>query len=160
MKKDVGVEDLPYRHNVCSLVFRGDKFLLIQNLGFEPDWWKFPQGGIEAGESVEEAAKRELEEEIGNRDFRIVGKSVYTNQFDWSEKSLRLAGYRWRGQRQEFLVVEYIGDEDNIKINEKETQAFKWASLEEMLNSIDHDDSNFTNYRNTIEKVLAEFKMA
>ena len=153
------IQNLPYRDNVCCIVFKGKRFLLVQNLGFKDNWWKFPQGGIEKNETAEEAAKRELFEEIGNKNFKIIGKSSYTNQFDWSDESLKLAGYRWRGQIQQFFLVEYTGSEKEIKINEKETQAYKWAGLKEMFVSIDHDDKNFTNYKNTIEKVLLEFKI-
>lgn len=151
------IKNLPYRNNVCCVVFKGKKFLLVQNLGFEDNWWKFPQGGIKKNESAEEAAKRELEEEIGNKNFNIIAKSSYTNQFDWSDKSLKLAGYRWRGQIQQFFLVEYTGNEKEIRINKKETQRYKWVDLEEMFTSIDHDDKDFTNYKETIEKVLSEF---
>ena len=34
--------------------------------------WQLPQGGIEDGESPEEALKREAKEEIGTSDFAII----------------------------------------------------------------------------------------
>jgi 8-oxo-dGTP pyrophosphatase MutT (NUDIX family) len=37
---------LPYRDNVACIVFKGDEFLLVQLHLWEPNWWKFPQGGI------------------------------------------------------------------------------------------------------------------
>ena len=46
------IQNLPYRDNVCCIVFKGKRFLLVQNLGFKDNWWKFPQGGIEKNETV------------------------------------------------------------------------------------------------------------
>jgi len=39
--------------------------------------WEMPTGGIHAGESVEEAAQRELAEEIGYRASRLIPVSTY-----------------------------------------------------------------------------------
>lgn len=51
-----------------------DRILLLH--GFEPSdpgttWWFTPGGGVEAGESREEAARRELAEETGITDVRL-----------------------------------------------------------------------------------------
>lgn len=44
------VANLPYRNNVSCIVFRGDKFLVVQLNDWPENWWKFPQGGIEQDE--------------------------------------------------------------------------------------------------------------
>ncbi len=151
------INELPYRNNICCVTFKGDKFLLIQNKSWPGHWWKFPQGGIDQGETLEEAGNRELQEELSTDKFKIKGKSINTNQYDWNDESVKLAGYRWRGQIQSYLLVEFLGDDNDIKINPEETQQYKWVTLEELWPSIDQDDKNFTNYKNTIEKVLQEF---
>jgi 8-oxo-dGTP pyrophosphatase MutT (NUDIX family) len=38
------------------------------------DRWCFPKGHVEAGESVRQAAQREVEEETGIHDFRLLGE--------------------------------------------------------------------------------------
>ena len=43
--------------------------LLARRTGM--DAWQFPQGGIDRGESAEEAMYRELREEIGLRDYEV-----------------------------------------------------------------------------------------
>lgn len=51
-----------------AVVLRGDQVLLVQR-GKDPDrgLWGFPGGGVEWGETVAEAALRELQEETGVR---------------------------------------------------------------------------------------------
>ena len=154
----LNTDNLPYRNNVCCVVFQGEYFLLLQGKGWSNDWWKFPQGGINSDETLEQAALRELKEETGANDFKIIGVSNNFNIYDWNDESVKLAGYRWRGQNQKYLLIEYFGSKDiNIDINE--TQGYKWVTISDLWYSIDHDDKNFTNYKNTIEKVLKEFNL-
>ena len=52
-----------YRLNAGIVVFnRQGKVLLCRRKGW-PDAWQFPQGGIDTGETAEQAAVRELREE-------------------------------------------------------------------------------------------------
>lgn len=46
-----------------AMVIRGDQFLLVEHELFGRDFFNLPGGGIEAGETPEEAAIRELSEE-------------------------------------------------------------------------------------------------
>src|SRR5207253_2385792 len=60
--------DFPNRA-VCVVVRRGDEFLLIRQYRFIVDEhvWAIPSGGVENGESIVDAATREMEEETGYR---------------------------------------------------------------------------------------------
>lgn len=155
----INVSKLPYRNNISCVIFKEKSFLLVQRVGWPNNWWKFPQGGIDKGESEENAARRELLEELCSEKFKIVAKSTYTNQYDWTDDSVKLASYRWRGQIQKFFLVEFFGTDKDIKINKNEIQQYKWVGLKDILVSIDQDNKNFSNYKNTIEKILREFKM-
>lgn len=157
-KNKTDKDKLPYRDNVSCVVFKNDKFLLVQLKGWPKEYWKFPQGGVHEGEMEEDTAKRELKEELGTDKFKIVGKSIHTNLYNWDNRSIELAGCRWKGQNQRFYLIEFLGEEKDIKINKKEIQNHKWATRDELPVHIDHDVVYFSNYKASIDKVLKEFE--
>ena len=65
-----------------GIVYKDDHFLLVENARMknpEEKWWGFPKGHLEEGESNEEAAIREVEEETGIKSEIIqkIGQSKY-----------------------------------------------------------------------------------
>ena len=50
---------------VAAIIFRdGELFATQRGHGEWKDWWEFPGGKMEAGESSEDALKREIREEL------------------------------------------------------------------------------------------------
>ena len=50
---------------VAAIIRKGDKIFATQRgYGEWKDWWEFPGGKMEAGETPEEALKREIQEEL------------------------------------------------------------------------------------------------
>ena len=156
---DIEYLNLPYRNNVGCIVKRKNYFLLVQLIGWPTNFWKFPQGGIENGESIFDAGMRELKEELGSSDFLIQGLSKVIHQYDWPEDSIIKAGFKWRGQIQQFLLVEYFGKVDGININSSEIQKFRWVRQFNLPYYIDHDHPLFTNYKKSIEDVFIDFNL-
>ena len=50
---------------VAAIIRKGDRIFATQRgYGEWQDWWEFPGGKMEAGETPEEALKREIREEL------------------------------------------------------------------------------------------------
>lgn len=52
-----------YRVSVKALILHESKILLVKE--WDDEWWSFPGGGIEHGESIQDALYREIHEELG-----------------------------------------------------------------------------------------------
>lgn len=74
---------------VAAVMRKGDKVFATQRgYGEFKDWWEFPGGKIEAGESPEEALVREIEEEL---DVIIcVDKLLKTVEWDYPDFHLKM----------------------------------------------------------------------
>lgn len=66
-----------YRPNVAAILQRPDGLVLIGQRSDHPDSWQFPQGGVDHGETPEDAVRREILEEIAvpPEAYRIVARS-------------------------------------------------------------------------------------
>ena len=69
------------RVRVCGILIKNDSILLVKHhsLGEEGVLWAPPGGGVEFGESVEEALKREFLEEVGIE--VAIEKFLFTHEF-------------------------------------------------------------------------------
>jgi putative (di)nucleoside polyphosphate hydrolase len=93
--------------------------------------WQMPQGGIDKGESYENAAFRELKEETGVESARLIlmtpGWLIYDFPPGYKKKN-------WKGQRQKWAAMMFEGDESEIDLEADDVQEFdawRWAELEE-----------------------------
>ncbi|RMG44185.1 MAG: NUDIX domain-containing protein [Candidatus Dadabacteria bacterium] len=129
------MNELPYRPNVCMLIYNPEYRLFLGERYGEAGIWQFPQGGAEAELSLEENVKKEIKEELGLTDdkFRIVKKLNATNRYDW-ENPPEYARGKWRGQDQTFWLVEFSGADSDINVatESPEFMNWRWATLQEV----------------------------
>lgn len=94
--------------------------------------WQMPQGGIDKGEEPREAALRELEEETGTAKAEIIGEMDDWLTYDLPAHLIGIAFHgRYRGQRQKWFALRFLGDDSDINIfsHEPEFAEWKWLSL-------------------------------
>jgi putative (di)nucleoside polyphosphate hydrolase len=92
--------------------------------------WQLPQGGIDEGESPEQAAYRELEEEIGTRNVRLLRELDEWLAYDLPAHLLGVAlRGRYRGQRQKWLAMRFEGQDSEINIHTPEPEFGQWQWL-------------------------------
>lgn len=102
----------------------------------EGDWWQMPQGGIDPGEDVEEAAYRELHEETGIRrdKVEIVAKTEEELFYDLpDELKGKLWGGKYIGQRQSWFLMRFAGEDSDIDLDAHdpaEFQDYRWTDPE------------------------------
>lgn len=138
------VKHLRYRPNVACLLYKntenGRKILIVERED-QPGHWQIPQGGTD-GESLEVAGKREMKEEL-NTD-KIVVKKSFKSLFSYTFPPVSVQGdrnrfsykFEYKGQKQGLLVSEFIGTDDDIKVNYWEHTAFKWVDEENFVSSV------------------------
>ena len=108
------------------------KLLLAGRIGSKG--WQFPQGGMQQGESAEEAMYRELHEEVGllKGDVEVLGS---TN--DWLRYRLPKKYVRHHskplciGQKQRWFMLRLVGADDCVRVDGSETPEFdRWRWVE------------------------------
>jgi len=105
-----------YRRNVAIVLCnRSDQVFWARRV--RHDGWQFPQGGVRAEETSEEALFRELNEEVGLSpgDVQIVGRTREWLRYDLPEDlRRRLGGRAIRGQEQRWYLLRMMCDEQAI----------------------------------------------
>ena len=94
--------------------------------------WQFPQGGIDRGETPEQAMFRELHEEVGLRPehVRIVARTRDWLRYEVPERFIRRdARSYYRGQKQIWFLLQLTGHDWDLNLratNHPEFDAWRW----------------------------------
>jgi len=100
--------------------------------------WQFPQGGIQHGESPEQAMYRELHEEVGllPEHVQIIGRTRDWLRYDVPEEYLRrqhatrVHRTAYRGQKQIWFLLRLVGLDSDIQLrasDHPEFDAWRWV---------------------------------
>jgi len=114
---------------------RGRVWLGQRAGGYEGE--QLPQGGIEPGETIEDAVWRELEEEVGTRNAELLGSTKEWTFYDFPPES----SHRdlWDGQRHRWFVLRFLGDQSELDpagVAEPEFEGWRWATPDEAIAAV------------------------
>jgi len=138
---------MEYRKGVLAVIFNKDnKFLLVEENNKSKDLG-FVQGGIEVGETAEQAIKRELKEELNLTNFEVIKKCNYQNKYDYPQHIQEK--HKIKGQIQTIFLIKFL-DGNHIKTN-NEILSIKWMKPDEFIQKLPYD-----NLKTTAREALKE----
>lgn len=102
---------------VAAIIQDGDRYFATQRgYGDYKDWWEFPGGKVEAGETPEEALVREIQEELDT----TIKVERFLTTVDWDYPKFHLTMHC-------YLCTVAEGD-----LTLREHEAAKWLTMEDI----------------------------
>ncbi len=125
-------KNLPLRNGVGIIVLNKDnKIFVAKRIDNPKNFWQMPQGGVDMGENFITAAYRELEEETGIKNVKLIKELEGTTTYELPN---HLLGVIWkgkfRGQKQKWFLMRFVGKDSEINIKTKNPEFLDWKWIE------------------------------
>ena len=138
MVKDLN--QLPLRSGVGIIILnKYNKVFVAKRIDNPKNFWQMPQGGVDDGEEFLKAAYRELEEETSIKNVELIKELDGTLTY---ELPSHLLGIIWkgkyRGQKQKWFLMKFIGEDNeiNIKTKNPEFLDWKWVDIDQITDIV------------------------
>ncbi len=123
---------LPLRTGVGVIVINKDNKVFVGKRKDNPvDKWQMPQGGVDKGEELVDAMRRELKEETSIKNIEIIKEIDGWLDYELPKNLLgKIWKGRYRGQKQKWFIVKFLGEESEINITTKRPEFIEWKWVE------------------------------
>ena len=147
---------LPLRTGVGIAVLNSQNKVFVGKRKDNPfDKWQMPQGGVDSNELLLQAMKRELLEETSIKNVEVLQEFEQWLEYELPENLIgKIWKGKYRGQKQKWFVVKFLGDDSEININTKNAEFIEWKWIDiDLL-----PDLIVLFKKHVYEKVLVELK--
>lgn len=130
-----------------GIVIRNNKLLFI----FRNEKWDLPKGKIDPGESIEEAATREVAEECGITEHKIIAKlpsTFHIYQSPWKESQ----GH-WILKETHWFEMNYSGNENGTPETSENITELKWFAKNDL-------GEVFENTYESLKSIISIYKLS
>ena len=131
-KKRESFEKLPYRNGVGVVVLNNEnKIFVAKRIDNPKNFWQMPQGGVDEGEDLLNAAYRELKEETSIFNVKLIKEIEDWTQYDLPSKLIGIIWKgRYKGQKQKWFIFKFLGNDTEINIKTKNPEFLDWKWIE------------------------------
>ena len=121
-------EGMPLRLGVGIVLLNDNNEVFVGKRIDNPEnFWQMPQGGVDENENFLDAAKRELEEETGIKNIKLIKEIEGWLTYDLPKNLLgKIWKGKYRGQKQKWFIMKFLGNNNEININTKEPEFISW----------------------------------
>lgn len=126
------------RKAVGAVIFQGDKYLLVHKVksmeGSDSPvnitgTWDFPKGGVkETDKDLEKAILRELKEETGSGNYKLINRFDKKICFEFPKS------HKYARQETVMFYMEYLGDGSDLFPQDEEIDEVRFYSRDEVIN--------------------------
>ena len=152
--------NLPLRNGVGIVVLNNqNKIFVAKRIDNPKNFWQMPQGGVDEGEDYYEAALRELKEETSIVSVELVQEISKKLTYILPN---HLVGIIWKGrfkgQKQKWFVMRFLGNEKEINIKTKHPEFLDWKLIDIYdlpIIAVKFKLNVYKNIRQELKKILS-----
>ena len=151
--------NLPLRNGVgIILLNKENKIFVAKRIDNPKNFWQMPQGGVDKNENYYSAALRELKEETSIISVKFIKEIEKKYTYILPDHLIGIIWKgRFKGQKQKWFVMRFVGSESEININTKypEFLDWKWVDLNDLPKiAVNFKLNVYKNLKQELSKLL------
>lgn len=146
-----------YRRCVGMMIINNNNKILVgRRIDHPSGFWQMPQGGIDNDEVPKQAVWREMMEEIGTNNAKLIYISSQWLKYKIPEDTLKTLpwGNKYIGQNQKWFAFHFLGKDSDINVETENPEFSEWKWIDQKILL----DNVVPFKKDLYKKVLKEFK--